>query len=569
MIHRLLGSGFTLAVPFLASLFFSSVTTVSGQTRDAQAADPPGLEPILGYIARGWDALTRSLDSCADLRDPKAKGQAVLYLPLDYDEPVAVRKLAQDCGETPLRLPAVIHRPGELAAHEVDPPGLLYMERPYVVPGGRFNEMYGWDSYFIIRGLLEAGRAPLAKGMVDNFFFEIEHYGAVLNANRTYYLSRSQPPFLSSMILAVYNAEKAAGQDDHDEWLARGYGYAQRDYRMWTQAPHLAGTTGLSRYYGLGTGPSPEELHDDPDYYRTVAAYFEKDPKLSREYLVHPDHGAPTMPAVLRHFTGDAADPSAGSTDAEVEREKNLVLTEDFYSGDRAMRESGFDISFRFGPYGAATHHYAPVCLNGLLYRDEKNLEEMARVLGREDEAKAWAARAEARRAAVVKYLWDPKRGMFFDYDFVRGQRSTYDYVATFYPLWAGLATPEQARAVEKNLKLFERPGGVMTSTTTSGVQWDAPYAWAPLQLLAVEGLRNYGFSEDANRISYEFLSMVRDEFKRDGTIREKYDATTRSARVHVEAGYDVNVIGFGWTNGVFLALLHALPAEWRARLAN
>jgi len=100
-------------------------------------------------------------------------------------------------------------------------------------------------------------------------------------------------------------------------------------------------------------------------------------------------------------------------------------------------------------------------------------------------------------------------------------------------------------------------------------VQWDAPYAWAPLQLLAVEGLRNYGFDEDANRVSYEFLSMVRDEFKRDGTIREKYDAVTRSAKVHVEAGYDVNVIGFGWTNGVFLVLLQALPEEGRARLAN
>jgi alpha,alpha-trehalase len=568
MIYKLLASGFTVAIPFLTGLFFSSMTSLPGQFQTSQLANPDGLDPILGYIAKSWEALTRSLDSCKDLRDPKAKGQAVLYLPLDYDAPAAVKKLAEDCGEVPLRLPGVITRPGELAAHEVDPPGLLYMEHPYVVPGGRFNEMYGWDSYFIIRGLLEAGSAPLAKGMVENFFFEIEHYGAVLNANRTYYLSRSQPPFLSSMILAVYNSERTAGDDDRS-WLARGYEYAQRDYRMWTQAPHLAGNTGLSRYFGLGTGPSPEELHDDPDYYRAVAAYFEQNPQLAKKYLVHPDGPAPKMPAVLRHFTGDAADPSAASADAEVQREKNLVLSEDFYSGDRAMRESGFDISFRFGPYGAATHHYAPVCLNSLLYRVEKNMEQIARVLGRQEEAKTWAARAEARRAAIVKYLWDESRGMFFDYDFTRGERSTYDYVATFYPLWAGLATPEQARAVEKNLKLFERPGGVMTSTTVTGVQWDAPYAWAPLQLLTAEGLRYYGFDEDANRVSYEFLAMVRDEYMRDGTIREKYDAITRSAKVHVEAGYDMNVIGFGWTNGVFLALLHALPAEWRTRLAS
>ena len=566
MIAKFLSIGFTIAVPFFATVLSS--ITVAQPRSDSSVAAPNNLDPILSYIAKSWDALTRSLQSCKDLRDPKAKGEAVLYLPFDYKAPAVVKKLTEDCGEVPLRLPAVIRHPGELAAHEVDPPGLLYMEHPYVVPGGRFNEMYGWDSYFIIRGLIESGRTELAKGMVENFFFEIEHYGAVLNANRTYYLSRSQPPFLSSMVLAVYNREKAAGTDERD-FLARGYHYAQRDYNMWTHAPHLAGNTGLSRYFGLGTGPAPEELHDDPDYYRTVAAYFEHDPKLAKEYLVHPDGPAPEMPAVLRHFTGDRGDPSAKSDDAQVQRERILVLSEDFYKGDRAMRESGFDISFRFGPYGAATHHYAPVCLNSLLYRDEKNMELIARMLGREGEARVWASRAEARRAAMNKYLWDEQRGMFYDYDFTRAERSTYDYLSTYYPLWVGLATPEQAKAVELNLKAFEQPGGLMTSTTTTGTQWDAPYAWAPLQMLAIEGLRNYGFADDADRISYEFLSMVRDEYKRDGTIREKYNAITRSSKVHVEAGYDVNVIGFGWTNGVFLVLLHALPEEWRARLAS
>src|SRR5215469_892537 len=111
--------------------------------------------------------------------------------------------------------------------------------------------MYGWDSYFIIRGLLRDGRLDLAREMVDNFFFEIEHYGAVLNANRTYYLSRSQPPFLSSMIMAVYEAEKARGHDDR-AWLAKAYQYAERDYQMWVRNPHLAGATGLSRYYDFG-----------------------------------------------------------------------------------------------------------------------------------------------------------------------------------------------------------------------------------------------------------------------------------------------------------------------------
>lgn len=122
--------------------------------------------------------------------------------------------------------------------------------------GGRFNEMYGWDSYFIVRGLLENNRVALARGMVENFFFEIDHYGTVLNANRTYFLTRSQPPFLSSMIMAVYEAEKTAGHEDR-AWLERGYKFASKDFEMWNRESHVAGDTGLSRYFDFGNGPAP------------------------------------------------------------------------------------------------------------------------------------------------------------------------------------------------------------------------------------------------------------------------------------------------------------------------
>jgi len=532
------------------------------------AVTAPGLNPVLEYIENGWDSLTRSINSCDALVDPKTKATGILYLPVDYQEPDSVKKFMNDCADEVHRLPKADNLPGELDPHSIDPPGLLYLEHPYVVPGGRFNEMYGWDSYFIIRGLIADDRIPLAKGMVENFFFEIEHYGSILNANRTYYLSRSQPPFLTAMILAVYDAEKSVGHDDRD-WLARGYDYAQRDYKMWTTAPHLAGTTGLSRYFDFSEGPAPEELHDDPTYYRTVAAYFEKDPQLAQKYLATQNGNTPEMPEILRHFSGRVSDPSAGVPAVPRGFASGLVLSSDFYKGDRAMRESGFDDTFRFGPYGAETHHFAPVCLNSLLYNEEKNLQEIAEILGREADERNWAQRADTRRAAFAKYLWDEGRGMFFDYHFTDGRRSTYNFATTFYPLWAGLATPEQARAVEKNLKLFEQPGGIMTSTTVTGVQWDQPYAWAPIQLMAVEGLRRYGFDQDANRVSYGFLSMVQDEFRRDGTIREKYDAINRTSNVHVQAGYDINVIGFGWTNAVFLVLLHALPPEWQQRLAG
>ncbi len=233
------------------------------------------------------------------------------------------------------------------------------------------------------------------------------------------------------------------------------------------------------------------------------------------------------------------------------------------------MRESGFDISFRFGPYGADTHHYAPVCLNSLLYKTEKDLQQMSEMLGRQDDAKRWSDRAQQRKDKIQKYLWDRERGMYFDYNLDKNTRSNYEYITTFYPLWAGLATADQAEAIRKNLRVFEHAGGLAMSNRDNGVQWDYPNGWAPTQLLAIEGLRRYGFQDDANRVSYEFLSTIAENFRRDGTIREKYNVVTRSSESHIEAGYHQNVVGFGWTNGVFLALLHALPEEWVGRLAK
>ena len=232
------------------------------------------------------------------------------------------------------------------------------------------------------------------------------------------------------------------------------------------------------------------------------------------------------------------------------------------YPGDRAMRGSGFDVSFRFGPYGAATHHYAPVCLNSLLYKTEKDMDQISVLIGKGAEAKVWRTRAASRQSRMQQYLWDGERGFFFDYDFTNSKKSTYRYLTTYYPLWAGLATPEQAAAVVKNLAVFEQPGGLVMSPENSGVQWDYPYGWAPVELLAIQGLRRYGYNTEADRLSYKFLSTVIENFQRDGTIREKYNVVTRSSESQVAAGYQTNVIGFGWTNAAFLELLHALPKE-------
>src|SRR5437588_5089750 len=225
--------------------------------------------------------------------------------------------MQRECGVKVAYLPQVIDKAGTAESDSIQPPGLLYLKNKYVVPGGRFNEMYGWDSYFIIRGLLRDGRVELARGMVENFFFEIEHYGAVLNANRTYFLTRSQPPFLTSMILAVYEAQKAAGKQDV-AWLSRAYNFASKDHDTWVREPHLAGDTGLSRYFDFGEGPVPEGLQDESGYYRKVAAYFLGHPSGHHE-LVESHTGETSAPgtntgAIGPMFTLQLCEPAASGT---------------------------------------------------------------------------------------------------------------------------------------------------------------------------------------------------------------------------------------------------------------
>lgn len=550
---------------FLAAAgFILLCSQPSGQSASAPSTPAPaGLASILHYINSDWDALTRSMAQCDSVIDPKLPEASVLYLPADLTEPDSVKKLQQSCRVKVEHLPILIHRPGQPDVESIQPPGLLFLPDPYVVPGGRFNEMYGWDSYFIVVGLVRAGRLELARNMVENFFFEIEHYGTVLNANRTYYLTRSQPPFLTSMIMEVYSAEKNSGRDNKT-WLARAYDFAARDYEMWVHDLHLAGATGLSRYYDFGNGPAPEALQGESGIYRNSSAYFLLRPELARAYILRQDakQATPARGSEYQVQVCDTAGPGC-------ETAGNIRLSDDYYKGDRSMRESGFDISFRFGPYGAATHHFAPVCLNSLLYKTETDLETMSRVLSKTAEAESWKNRAAQRKQRIDQYLWDDQRGMYFDYNFETGNRSTYEYATTFYPLWAGLASAQQAAAVERNLKAFERPGGLATSSRDTGVQWDYPYGWAPLQMLAVDGLRRYGFNSDADRLSYRFLSMVAENFRREGTIREKYNVVTRSSEAHVTAGYQANVIGFGWTNATFLEFLQELPKEIVDRLAR
>jgi len=525
------------------------------------------LEDVLQYISVSWAHLTRSLEKCKTYEDQKTDEVPFLYFPAEFNILPNFKDLAENCRVRVESLPEIIASPDDVHLSKIPTAGLLYLPHPYVVPGGQFNEMYGWDSYFIILGLLRANHADLAKGMVENLFFEIQHYGSILNANRTYYLTRSQPPFLTSMILAVYDAE-ASGQENNNAWLEKAYQFAVTDYEHWTHAPHLAGDTGLSRYFDHGEGPVPEIIGDPSDYYRGAAQYFllldgTKDPHL---VLVDKEHPAesligPLFPVFARDEQSKDPRHTTGSPGDQV------TLSADYYKGDRSMRESGFDVSFRFGPFSAETHHFAPVCLNSLLYKTEKDLERISLLLGRQKDAEAWRGKAFDRQQRIQKYLWDGKRGLYFDYNFTTHTPSSYEYATTFYPLWAGLASKEQASAVVKNLSMFEQPGGLAMSRVESQAQWDFPYGWAPIQLLAVDGMRRYGFAADADRVTYNFLSMVVADFATDRYIREKYDVVKRTSATRIVKGYSQNVIGFGWTNGVFLELLNELSPALLDRL--
>jgi alpha,alpha-trehalase len=542
-----------------AGLILSSAFCRVGWTQEpaGTVAAAPDATATQTYIHKSWDELSRSMTDCHSLVDVKVVSNPVLYVPMELAVPEAVKGLTTNCGVKVVALPKRIAKLGDLMPEQLAgsgmTPGLLYLPNKYVVPGGRFNEMYGWDSYFIVLGLIADHREELAKGMVDNFFFEIEHYGAVLNANRTYFLTRSQPPFLTSMIRAVY--EDPASFSDKAKartWLEEGYERAQKDYETWMRPEHQAGVTGLARYFDYGEGPVPE-MADDSTYYPDVIRWLVVHPGQNSGFLVK--GSASPDGAEAARLKATSCDVTKSTTCAKAEAE-GYRLTRDFYKGDRAMRESGFDTSFRFETFSGATHHYAPVCLNSLLFRYERDMAHFAHLLGRVADAHVWEMRAKKRNAAIQRYLWSPKLGTFADYDFVRRKSSTYAYITSLYPLWAGVATREQAAQVEAKLTQFERQGGLAMSNIASGMQWDEPFGWAPTNWLAVAGLAAYQYKEDARRIAGEFTATVDRGFAKDGTIREKYNVETGTSDVKVIAGYKSNAIGFGWTNGVYLKLM-------------
>ncbi len=431
---------------------------------------------------------------------------------------------------------------------------------PYVVPGGRFNELYCWDSYFITLGLLQDGRTDLARGMADNFLYEVRHYGKIPNANRTYYLTRSQPPFLTSIIRAVYDSGAA-----DKPWLAAALKTAITEYEnVWMDKDRLVkiGDYQLNRYYGSGIGPCPEV---------EVGHYDEKiAPWLAQANSKNPNE--PLTPFCFLNEFSYCGDFSGLTV--------NGMTLAGFFKNDRALRESGHDTTHRFDD---RTTDFVSVDLNSLLYKYETDFAEILETqfggklpgLGENfGDANYWRQQAAARKRAMMTLMWDDARGFFFDYDFVNHKRSAYISATGLYPLWAKIldsGNPKERddarRMVAYARENLEQRFGLAASAEESVAaarthdprQWDYPYGWAPHQMLAWQGFKNYGFDADADELAYRWLyTIAKNAQDYDGVIPEKYNVVTGSHEVFVEYGnvgtkFDyITPEGFGWMNASF-----------------
>ena len=396
---------------------------------------------------------------------------------------------------------------------------LLPLPEPYVVPGGRFGEMYYWDSYFTMLGLVESGRLDLVEHMVRDFAYLIDTYGHVPNGTRSYYLSRSQPPFFYAMVGLLSASDPAAS-------YARYLPQLRREYAFWMQ-----GEVGLAR----------------------GAAH--------RRVVAMPNG------AVLNRYWDDADTPRDESyrEDTELARSSGRMPTQ-LYRDARAAAESGWDFSTRWFADGRSlstinTTEIVPVDLNSLLFGLENAIN--AGCARAEDGAcvREFTHRVKARRDAVDRYLWDESAGVYHDYQWVKGAQVPRVSAATLYPLFVALAAKPQAAAVARAVSRdLLKAGGIVTTPLTSGQQWDAPNGWAPLQWIGVLGLRQYAIMPLAETIACRWMLGVNRVYRESGKLVEKYDvmATGREGG----GGEYPTQDGFGWTNGVMRKLMALYPSE-------
>jgi alpha,alpha-trehalase len=399
--------------------------------------------------------------------------------------------------------------------NRIDRGSLIALPHKYIVPGGRFGEQFYWDSYFIMVGLAAEGKWGLVEGMVKNCAHMIRKYGYVPTGNRTYFLSRSQPPFFVMMVrLLAEHKGKRVLQDyaplllaEYRFWM-RGSGKLQDAehlaYRRVTQMPSGAL---LNRYYDNKVAPRPESLREDTE---TAKASSTRAP--GRLFL---------------HL--------------------------------RAAAESGWDFSSRWflSPDDIQTIHTAdiiPVDLNSLLYMLEETIADAHNTFLHPITVRRFRKRAAARKDAINEYLWSDEKQFYMDYNFHIGHSTHAFTLAAVFPLFAGVASKKQAAAVAKKLEYeFLKPGGLVTTLYGNGQQWDSPNGWAPLQWIAIEGLRRYGYDGLSDEITKRWMQLVEKVYKRSHKLVEKYNVVDGDG---LGGGGEYALQdGFGWTNGVYIAM--------------
>ena len=400
--------------------------------------------------------------------------------------------------------------------HRRDRGSLIALPYAYIVPGGRFSEQYYWDSYFIMLGLATDGHWDMVEGMVKNAAYMIRKFGFIPTANRTYFLSRSQPPFFSRMVKLL---ARNKGQMtlvaylpylllEHRFWMKGKRNLASREHKAFARVVEMPNGALMNRYYDNKTTPRPESLHED-----TSTANGAQNRPSDRLYL---------------HL--------------------------------RAGAESGWDFSSRWfdDPQDIGTIHTAdiiPIDLNCLMYQLEETIADTYRLMKQTILARKFQTLADRRARTLQEYCWDEAEGFFVDYNFHDGRRTGRLTVASVYPLYAKLATSRQAALVAARLETdFLKPGGLVTTLINSGQQWDSPNGWAHLQWLAIEGLRNYGYNQLADKIRRRWIETNLKLLKEQGKLVEKYNVV--DSTLSGSGGEYALQDGFGWTNGVLAVLL-------------
>ena len=390
---------------------------------------------------------------------------------------------------------------------------LIPLPNSYVVPGGRFREIYYWDSYFTMLGLEESGRVDLIEDMVNNFAHLINEVGFIPNGNRTYYLTRSQPPYFSLMVRLLMRNK--AGKSD--SVLAANRDELKEEYDFWMAGAGI--DKGVSKHVVVMPDGSKLNRYADAGTWPREEAYLE---------------------------------------DTETAKKSGRPV-EAVYKELRSAAESGWDFSSRWFRDSKSLNtirvtEIVPVDLNCLLYHLETLLSQAYK---NESQTKSeeYAKKAEQRKNAILKYCWDSKDGWFKDYDWVNQVQSPENTLAGTFPLFSEIAGPGKADSVAVYLrKHFLKPGGLVTSLKDTGEQWDAPNGWAPLQWIAIAGLANYK-SDLAKEAAVNWMKLNINVFNRTGKLLEKYNVADTT--LLAGGGEYANQDGFGWTNGVLLKLIH------------